>query len=155
VSEFQGKPLRSVTRGELDLSHIQADDTSHAALEQEYREMLARVRSLLGEKVQDVRLSRRLKDSPSCVVVPEGALGARLERWLRELGEKPPESKPILELNPAHPIVIKARHEEDKQRFRLWSELLFDQAVLAEGGELEDPASFVRRMNELLISIAR
>jgi molecular chaperone HtpG len=155
LSEFQGKPLRSVTRGELDLSHIQADDTSQAALEQEYREMLARVRSQLGEKVQDVRLSRRLKDSPSCVVVPEGALGARLERWLRELGEKPPASKPILELNPAHPIVIKARHEEDKQRFRLWSELLFDQAVLAEGGELEDPASFVRRMNELLIAIAR
>ena len=155
LPEFDGKPMRSVTRGELDLSTVQADDASQAVLEQDYREMLARVRSLLGEKVQDVRLSRRLKDSPSCVVVPEGALGARLERWLRELGETPPASKPILEINPAHPIVIKARHEEDKQRFRLWSELLFDQAVLAEGGELEDPAAFVRRMNELLIAIAR
>jgi molecular chaperone HtpG len=152
---FGGKQLRSVTRGELDLSAVQADDTGQAALEQEFREMLARVRSLLGDKVQDVRLSRRLKESPSCIVVPEGALGARLERWLRELGQAAPASKPILELNPTHPIVIKARHEEDKERFRLWSELLFDQAVLAEGGELHDPASFVRRMNELLISIAR
>jgi len=155
LPSFADKSLRSVSRGELDLSAVQADDTGQAVLEQEFREMLARVRSLLGDKVQDVRLSRRLKDSPSCIVVPEGALGARLERWLRELGQEAPVSKPILELNPTHPIVIKARHEEDKERFRLWSELLFDQAVLAEGGELHDPASFVRRMNELLISIAR
>jgi molecular chaperone HtpG len=155
LPSFGGKPLRSVSRGELDLSTVQADDASQAALEQEFREMLARVRSLLGERVEDVRLSKRLKDSPSCIVVPEGALGGRLERWLRELGQDTPASKPILELNPTHPIVIKARHEEDKARFRLWSELLFDQAVLAEGGALQDPASFVRRMNELLISIAR
>jgi molecular chaperone HtpG len=154
LPSFSGKPLRSVSRGELDLSTVQAD-AGQTALEQEFREMLARVRSLLGDRVQDVRLSKRLKDSPSCIVVPEGALGARVERWLRELGQDTPASKPILELNPAHPIVIKARHEEDKGRFRLWSELLFDQAVLAEGGELQDPASFVRRMNELLISIAR
>jgi molecular chaperone HtpG len=155
LPQYAGKALRSVSRGELDLSAVAADDAGHAQLEQEYREMLARVRSNLGDKVKDVRLSRRLKDSPSCIVVPEGALGARLERWLRELGQEAPESKPILELNPAHPIVIKARYEEDKQRFALWSELLFDQAVLAEGGSLQDPASFVRRVNELLIAVAR
>jgi molecular chaperone HtpG len=155
LPQYAGKTLRSVSRGELDLSAVKAEDDSHAQLEEEYREMLARVRSNLGERVQDVRLSRRLKDSPSCIVVPEGALGARLERWLRELGQEAPASKPILELNPGHPIVIKARHEEDKQRFRLWSELLLDQAVLAEGGALQDPASFVRHMNELLIAIAR
>ena len=152
---YEGKALRSVSRGDLDLSSVKAGDESHAQLEQEYREMLARVRSNLGDKVQDVRLSRRLKDSPSCIVLPEGALGARLERWLRELGQEAPATKPILELNPAHPIVIKARHEEDKQRFRLWSDLLFDQAVLAEGGTLQDPAGFVRQINELLIAIAR
>jgi molecular chaperone HtpG len=155
VPTFADKPLRSVSRGDLDLDTVARADSGEAALEQEFREMLARVRSLLGDRVEDVRLSRRLKDSPSCLVVPEGALGARLERWLRELGQDAPMSKPILELNPTHPIVIKARHEEDKERFRLWSELLFDQAVLAEGGDLRDPAAFVRRMNELLIAVAR
>jgi molecular chaperone HtpG len=155
LRQFDGRPLRSVSRGELDLSAVQADAASQALLEEQFREMLARVRSNLGERVQEVRLSRRLKDSPACIVAPEGALGARLERWLRELGQEAPASKPILELNPSHPIVIKARHEEDRQRFRLWSELLFDEAVLAEGGALQDPAGFVRRVNELLVAIAR
>jgi molecular chaperone HtpG len=155
LPSFEGKPLRSVSRGDLDLPDAPAADEAQALLEKEFRETLARMKSNLGDRVEDVRLSRRLKDSPSCLVVPEGALGARLERWLRELGQEAPVSRPILELNPAHPIVIKARHEEDKQRFALWTELLFDQAVLAEGGELQDPASFVRRMNELIVAVAR
>jgi molecular chaperone HtpG len=152
---FEEHELRSVNRGELPLEDRGEDEKqAQEAIEEEYREFVARVQSVLRERVEDVRVSRRLTDSPSCVVTPEGALGARLERMLREAGQEVPASKPILELNPTHPIVLKARHDDDKERFAQWANLLLDQALLAEGDELSDPAGFVRRLNALLVALA-
>ncbi len=154
IPEFDGKPLRSINRGELDLGELDGkDDEADKQIDEQFREFVARVGSVLGEKVEDVRISKRLKDSPACIVSAEGALGGRLERMLREAGQEVPSSKPILELNPTHPIVIKASTDEDKERFKRWSHLLLDQAILAEGGDLDDPAGFVQRMNEIIVSL--
>jgi molecular chaperone HtpG len=154
LTTYEDHELRSVNRGELPIEDDSEEDKkAQEAIEQEFREFVARVQSQLREQVEDVRISRRLTDSPSCVVTPEGALGGRLERMLREAGQEVPQSKPILELNPVHPIVLKARHEEDKERFSQWAHLLLDQALLAEGDELSDPTGFVRRLNALLVSL--
>jgi molecular chaperone HtpG len=155
LTEFDGHELKSVNRGEMPLGEGSEDEKkAQEAIEEEYREFVARVQSVLRERVEEVRISRRLTDSPSCVVTPEGALGGRLERMLREAGQEVPQSKPILELNPSHPIVLKARHDEDKNRFAQWANLLLDQALLAEGDELADPTGFVKRLNDLLVSLA-
>ncbi len=155
LTEFEGHELRSINRGEVPLGEATDDEKkAQEAIEEEYREFVARVESILRERVESVRVSQRLTDSPSCVVTPEGALGSRLERMLRDAGQEVPESKPILELNPSHPVVLKARHEEDKERFSQWANVLLDQALLAEGDQLTDPQGFVKRLNDLLVTLA-
>jgi len=151
---FEEKPLVSVARGELDLGKVGTEEErkeaqAHAGESQPLVEKLKRV---LGAKVKDVRVSTRLTESPSCLVADEQDIGGNLARILKAAGEKLPDFKPILEINAAHPIV--RRLAPDDERFADWASLLFDQALLAEGGQLEDPAEFVKRSNQLMLSLS-
>jgi molecular chaperone HtpG len=154
LPEYEGKQLASVARGELDLSKLQTDEEKkeEAKMAGAHRALVARLKDALGDKVKDVRVTSRLTQSPSCLVADEHDMGGNLARILKSVGQKGPEAKPILEINPAHPMV--KRLEEEKARFADWGNLLFDQALLAEGGQLDDPAGFVRRMNELMLEMA-
>ncbi|HZM34099.1 MAG TPA: molecular chaperone HtpG [Burkholderiales bacterium] len=153
LTEFEGKRLASVARGELDLSRVKAgEDQEPDWPVGEYAELLRALKSALGERVKDVRISRRLTESPSCLIADEHEMGANLARILKAVGQKVPPSKPILEINPQHAIV--KRLTPGDERFADWASLLFDQALLAEGGQLEDPARFVRRSNELMLALA-
>ena len=111
-----------------------------------------RLKDALGDLVKEVRVTHRLTSSPSCLVADDNDMSGNLARILKAAGQQVPTSKPILEINPSHPLV--ERLKEEKQRFNDWSRLLFDQALLAEGGALEDPAGFVRRTNELLLEMS-
>jgi molecular chaperone HtpG len=154
LSEYEGKPLGSVAKGELDLSKLQTEEEKKEEAKQagEHRALVAKLKDALGDKVKDVRVSARLTQSPSCLVADAHDMGGNLARILKAVGQKGPEAKPILEINPAHPMV--KRLDGEKERFADWSNLLFDQALLAEGGQLDDPAGFVRRMNELMLEMA-
>jgi molecular chaperone HtpG len=154
LPEYEGKALASVAKGELDLSKLQSDDEKKEEAKQagEHRALVAKLKNALGDRVKEVRVSSRLTNSPSCLVADEHDMGGNLSRILKAVGQKAPQAKPILEINPAHPMV--QRLKEEKARFADWSNLLFDQALLAEGGQLEDPAGFVRRMNELMLEMA-
>jgi molecular chaperone HtpG len=154
LPEHEGKALASVAKGELDLSKLKTDEEKKGEARQagEHRALVAKLKDALGGRVKDVRVSVRLTESPSCLVADEHDMGSNLARILKAVGQKGPEAKPILEINPAHPMV--RRLEEEKTRFADWGNLLFDQALLAEGGQLDDPAGFVRRMNELMLEMA-
>ncbi len=153
LTEFEGKPLQSVARGELDLGKL-ADENEEKAREvvaQGFQATLDKIRKALAGKVADVKLSRRLTDSPACLVQDVYGLSRRMESILKASGQPVPGgSKPILEINPKHPLVERLRDESDPKRFDDVSRLLYDQAVLAEGGQLDEPAEFVRRFNALL-----
>ncbi|MGE0314817.1 MAG: molecular chaperone HtpG [Lautropia sp.] len=154
LHEVDGKPLVSVSRGALDLGKL-ADEAEKQETEKvatEYRDLTDRIAKSLGDKVKEVRVTDRLTESASCLVSDEGDISGTLERLLKQAGQKAPPRKPILEINPDHPLVAQLKRGETA-RFDDWSGLLFDQALLAEGGSLEDPAGFVRRMNELLLSL--
>ena len=151
LPEFDSKPLASVARGGLDIG----DDAEKKEAEEkgkEFGELTSRIKTALGDRVKDVRVTMRLTESPACLVADEHDIGGNLARILREAGQKTPDAAPILEINPSHPIVLRLRHEE--RRFEDWAALLFEQALLAEGGELEDPAGFVKRLNGLLLELS-
>lgn len=148
--EFGGKKLESVARASKDLD-AKIETPDKARLEGEFKDVVARLQTVLGERVESVRLSSRLTESPSCLVAGEHALSRRLEEMLKRAGENAPSSQPILELNPAHALVEKLKATADEQQFADLGELLFGQAVLAEGGQLEDPARFVKSLNKLLL----
>ncbi len=156
LPEFDGKSLVSVTRGELDLGAIgTGDDDSDTKIDADGdRDFIARVQSVLRDAVEDVRLSKRLTRSPSCIVASEHGLGSNLERLLAEAGQSVEKTLPVLELNGNHPMVARLRRETDGTRFADWSRLLLDQAILAEGGHLDNPADFVRRVNDVILSVA-
>jgi molecular chaperone HtpG len=150
VPEFQGKKLESVARASKDLeSRIETPDK--ARHETEFRDVLPRVEKLLEQRIGSVRLSSRLTESPSCLVAPEHGLSRHFEEILRRAGEKIPVSKPILELNPAHPLVERLKNAAGDEAFSDYAELLYGQAVLAEGAQLDDPAGFVKRLNKLVL----
>ncbi|HRZ04810.1 MAG TPA: molecular chaperone HtpG [Candidatus Competibacteraceae bacterium] len=155
LTEFEGKHFQSVAKGALDLDKIASEEEKQEQkqAEDQYQGLLTRVKDVLGDKVKEVRISSRLTDSPACLVVDEYALSAHLERLLRDAGQSVPMSKPYLELNPAHSLIARLKDEADVTRFGDWTNLLFEQAVLAEGGQLEDPASFVKRLNGLLLAM--
>ena len=151
LHEFDGKALASVAKGGLDLGSF-ADEQEKAEqqkTEGEYKELVERVKAALGERVKDVRVTFRLTDSAACLVSDENEMSGHLQRLLKAAGQKAPESRPILELNPTHPLVTRLKAGETD--LADWAQLLFDQALLAEGGQLEDPAAFVQRMNRLLL----
>jgi molecular chaperone HtpG len=152
LHEFDGKPLVSVAKGDLDLGELvdAAEKEVQQKTADEYKELVAKVKEALGDKVQDVRITLRLTDSPACVVVDRDAISPHLQRLLKAAGQPAPEAKPILELNPNHALVQRLNDEQAK--LAEWASLLLDQAVLAEGGALVDPAGFVRRMNAMLLA---
>ena len=156
ITEFDGKPLQSVARGDLDLGTLGAGagEETPPAREGDDRELVERIQHVLVERASSVRVTHRLTDSPACLVADEHGLSLNLERLLKASGQQVPAGKPILEINPQHPIVERLRQEADATRFADWSHILFDQATLAEGGHLDDPATFVKRLNELMLALA-
>ncbi|MDQ8022390.1 MAG: molecular chaperone HtpG [Moraxellaceae bacterium] len=151
LTEFDGKQVVSVAKGDLDLGSLENEAEKKQAEEQAEanKELLERVKASLGDKVKEVRVTNRLTDSPACLVVDEHEMGMNLARLLKAAGQSVPGSAPILELNPEHPLV--ARLKTDTARFDDLAALLFDQALLAEGGTLDDPATFVKRVNQLML----
>ena len=154
LTEFDGQKLQSIAKGDLDLGKLEdeAEKEAQKEVEDAAKELIEKVKATLGEQVKEVRVTHRLTDSPACLVAGENDLSGNLERMLKAAGQKTPESKPTLEINPTHGLVERLKVEKDDAKFNDLAHLLFDQALLAEGGQLNDPASFVKRMNSLLIS---
>jgi molecular chaperone HtpG len=155
LHEFEGKPLVSVAKGGLDLAAL-ADEAEKAEQEktaEDAKDLMAKIKAALGERVKDVRATFRLTDSPACLVAEAHEMSGHLQRLLKSAGQKMPgaETKPILELNPKHPLIERVRAETDDTRLADWAQLLLEQAQLAEGGQLEDPATFVKRLNRMLL----
>jgi molecular chaperone HtpG len=154
LTEFEGKPLVSVAKGGLDLGKLE-DDAEKKEQEKdagEFKELTDKIAKSLGERVKEVRVTHRLTDSPACLVADEYDMSGNLARILKAAGQKGPDMKPILEINPKHPVVLRLKYEEAK--FDDWTAVLFEQALLAEGGQLDDPATFVKRINDLMLSMS-
>jgi molecular chaperone HtpG len=153
LNEFDGKPLQSVARGDLDLGALNDEEKqAQEKVSEELKPLVEKMKEALKDKAKDVRLTFRLTDSPSCLVADDGEMSGYLQRMLKAAGQQAPSFHPILEVNPEHALV-KSLHT-DSANFDDWCHLLFDQAMLAEGGALEDPASFVKRTNALLLARA-
>jgi molecular chaperone HtpG len=157
LTEFEGKPLQSVTKGDLDLGALAdaEEKKQQETVAAEFKPLVERMQTALGERVQVVRVTHRLTDSPACLVAGEHDLGAHMERILKAAGQKTPGSKPVLEINPQHALVQRLRDEQDDTRFGEWTRILFDQALLSEGGSLEDPAGFIARVNQMWLGLLR
>jgi molecular chaperone HtpG len=156
LDTFEGKRFKDAARGDLELGGLEneADRKQRDAALKESKGLLKRVKDALGERVEEVRTSVRLKDSPSCLVLGEHDMGASMRRILSAAGQKVPESKPVLELNAGHPIVKYLDAVTDGDQFNELAQLLYDQAALAEGGQLPNPADYVLRLNRLLVRLA-
>jgi molecular chaperone HtpG len=150
LQEFDGTPLQAVARGAVDLGKLQDESEKKAAEEaaESFKPVLERLKAALKDKAEDVRITTRLVDSPACLVVQDAGMSMQLARMLKQAGQKVPEVKPVLEVNAEHPLVRKL---ETSDRFDDLAQILFDQALLAEGGMPEDPAAYVRRVNALLL----
>jgi molecular chaperone HtpG len=155
LTEFEGKPFQSVAKGRLELGKLEdeAEKKAQEKEESEAKPLLERIKKALGDTVKDVRVTLRLTDSPACLVADEHDMGANFQRMLKAAGQNVPSSKPILEINPQHPLVQRLKDETDDTRFADLSKVLFDQSMLAEGGQLEDPAGFVKRLNQLMLAL--
>jgi molecular chaperone HtpG len=155
LTEFDGKKLQSVAKGDLDLDKL-ANEEEKKEQEQEadaFKDLAGKIREALADKVKEVRVTHRLTSSPACLVAGEHDMSGNLERLLKSAGQNVPMSRPILEINPKHALVQRLNGQTDSEKFGDWSHILFDQALLAEGGQLEDPATFVRRLNELWVTL--
>jgi molecular chaperone HtpG len=156
LMEFDGKPLKDVARGNLELEADNEEDK--AALEsakKDSEDLIERMEVALAGQVAEIRPTLRLTDSPACLVVGEHEMGAQMRRILEAAGQDVPDSKPILELNTAHPLLVRLDNEQDEERFADLSKIIFDQATLAEGSPLEDPATYVNRLNRLLLDLSQ
>ncbi len=151
LPEFDGKKLKSVTMGKLDIKddETEVDEEKKAQTEKDFESILKQVKEVLGDKIKEVRLTDRLTDSPACVVADEG-FSMHMQRLMSSAGQTMPKVVPTLELNPKHRLIEQLKNEQDDDRFADWTLLLFDQAMLAEAGHLEDPAAFVQRINKYL-----
>ncbi len=156
LMEFEGKQLQSVAKGELDLSKLESEEDKQAQekVEAEARNMVEHIKQVLADKVEDVRVSHRLTSSPSCIVLKDHDMALYMQQLLKQAGHEMPNTKPSLEINPTHPLLKRMEAETDDERFAEWSSVLLDQAILAEGGQLEDPAGFVNRLNKLMLAMA-
>jgi len=150
-NEFDGKPLRSIAKGDVELDKKESKEDGEKAKDKKKSPLLKRLTEALGDKVSEVRASQRLTESASCLVLGEQELALHMRRMLEQAGQALPDSKPLLEVNLKHPLVKRMAAVKDKEAFANWAELLFEQAVLAEGGQLEDPAGFVQRVNRLML----
>ncbi|MCW8196419.1 molecular chaperone HtpG [Proteobacteria bacterium 005FR1] len=156
LMEYDGKTFQDVAKGALDLGELDSEEEKKHQEEvaKELEGLLERTKKVLEERVEDVRLTHRLTDSPACLVLGEYDMGAQMRRIMEAAGQKVPSSKPSLELNPDHPLVKKLDQEQDEDRFADLAHVLFDQAHLAEGGQLDDPGSYVQRLNKLLLELS-
>ena len=156
LTEFDGKPLQSVAKGGLDLGTLGSEVAKQEPDVQadEHKAVVERIQGVLKDRASAVRVTNRLTDSPACLVSDEDGMSTHLERMLKAAGQQVPSSRPVLEINPRHPILQRLKDEPDETRFADWSHILFDQATLAEGGQLEDPATFVKRLNELMLTLS-
>ncbi|MGA0033214.1 MAG: molecular chaperone HtpG, partial [Burkholderiales bacterium] len=155
LTEFEGKKLQSVAKGALDLGKLE-DEADKKAQEQEaaeHKDLVERIKKALGERVKDVRVTLRLTESPACLVADEHDMTASLQRMLKAAGQQVPMARPILEINTRHPLLQRLQAEKDETRFGDLAAVLFDQSLLAEGGQLEDPAGFVKRLNQLMLAM--
>ncbi|OHC65674.1 MAG: molecular chaperone HtpG [Rhodocyclales bacterium GWA2_65_19] len=154
LTEFEGKQLVSVAKGGLDLGKLEdeAEKKEQESAAGEFKELTEKIAKSLTDRVKEVRVTHRLTDSPACLVADEHDVSGNLARILKAAGQKAPSSKPILEINPQHPVVLRLKYED--KRFDDWAAVLFDQALLAEGGQLDDPATFVKRMNQLMLEMS-
>ena len=152
--EFEGKTLTSVAKGGVDLGKLQDDDEKKAAeaTAEALKPLIERLKVSLKDRAKDVRTTTRLVDSPACVVVDEGDMSGHLARMLKQAGQAAPRSQPILEINPEHALVKRLDSAEGSEHFDDLAHILFDQALLAEGGQLEDPAAYVQRVNRMLVA---
>jgi len=158
LTEFDGKFLQSVAKGDLDLDEMDKEEGKEETKDEEntdeqLQSVIEQMQKVLEKKVKQVRISSRLTDSPACLVKEEHEMGAQMERIMKAAGQEMPESLPTFEVNPDHALITRLKTESDDARFADISELLFEQAILSEGGQLEDPASFVHRLNKLLQSV--
>jgi molecular chaperone HtpG len=156
LNEFDGKTLQDVAKGSLDLGNLDSEEEKQAQekINEELKGLVERSKAVLSEQVEEVRLTHRLTDSPACVVVGEDDMGAQMRRLMEQAGQTMPETKPTFELNPEHPLVQKLDQESDEDRFSDLVKVLFDQATLAEGSQLKDPAAYVQRLNSLLLELS-
>ena len=156
LSEFDGKSFQDVGKGELDLGKLDSEEEKQAQekVAEQLKPLLERVKTALDDEVAEVRITHRLTESPACVVVAEHDMGAQMRRILEAAGQQLPETKPIFELNPEHPLVKKLEQESNDTRFADLAHVLFDQANLAEGAQLQDPAAYVQRLNKLLLELS-
>ena len=154
LTEFEGKSLQSIAKGDLDLGSLEdeADKQHKEEATKELAPLIDRIKAALGDKVSEVKVSVRLTDSPACIVSDSFGMTRTMERIMKSAGQNVPTSKAVFEINPDHPLVVRLNGESDESRFKDLAELLFDQAVLSEGAQLEDPAAFVKRVNALLTS---
>ncbi|MBF0220448.1 MAG: molecular chaperone HtpG [Gammaproteobacteria bacterium] len=154
LTEYNGKKLKSIAKGELDLGKLENSDEKeeHEKAAKAFDPLVKRITTALGDKVKEVRITHRLTNSPACLVTEEHEMSANLERILKQVGQSAPNIKPIMEVNPEHPLVKRLDGEKD-DRFNTLASILFDQALLAEGGQLEDPATFVAQLNQLLLEM--
>jgi len=157
LTEFDGKQLQSVTRGGLDLGNMDDEETKaeQEKLEKEFSTVISRIKEALGDKVKEVKLSQRLTESPACIVTDEHDMSSQMIKLMQSVGQEVPESKPIFEINAEHSLIKHISDEQDDEQFKQWTEVLFDQALLAERGSLKDPASYVARLNKLMMSLTK
>jgi molecular chaperone HtpG len=155
LHEFDGKTFKNVSRGDLDLGDVQTEEEKQAqeSLSKEHGELIERLKKAIGDRASDVRVTSRLTDSPACLVLGEHDMGAQMRRILEAAGQKVPVTKPVLEVNPAHPLLARLAKTSEEGAFNDLSLLLFDQATLADGGQLAEPAEFVQRLNRVLLSM--
>ena len=156
LESFEGKRFKDAARGDLELGGLESEADRKRRDEElkESKGLLKRVKDAVGERIQEVRVSVRLKDSPACLVLGEHDVGANMRRILAAAGQQVPESKPVLELNVGHPLVKYLEGVAEAAQFKELAQLLYDQAALAEGGQLANPADYVQRLNRLLVRLA-
>jgi len=153
LNEFNGKKLQSIAKGDLDLGKLEEEKEKEEKkkVEADAKTLVEKIKSSLGDRVKEVKVTHRLTDSPSCLVVGEHDISGNLERILKAAGQQTPENKPTLEINPKHALIQKLDGFKESSDFDEYASVIFDQAILAEGGQLEDPVSYVKRINQLLI----
>ena len=153
LPEYKGKKLQSIAKGDLDLGKLEEADEKEAKkkIEEKAKTLIEKIKTSLGGRVKDVKVTHRLTDSPSCLVVGENDISGNLERILKAAGQNTPDVKPILEINPEHDLIKKLETFKDSDEFDEYASVIFDQAILSEGGQLDDPVSFIKKINRLLI----
>ena len=154
LTEFKGKQLHSVTKGDLELGSLEdeADKEAQEKVAEEAKGLVERIKAALAGKVSDVKVTSRLTDTPACVVTGEGEMSTQMIKLMQAAGQPVPDSKPTFEINPSHPLVERLSNEQDEQLFADWSNLLLQQAQLSEKGSLADPSAFIKLMNQMLMS---